>query len=155
MALPRVRVAKDKSDLVQKLLDTHRTTGVFQTYADIVMFAASFGMQHHHKIPLQEISQSEPAPISLEVFISRGYGWVINLIAIADTKDTSILTTDNNEMEAKRIAILEEYANGGLEKLREELRGAVDYTERLLLILSGSRFPITTTEEEFDLSRFL
>ena len=146
MASPRVRVAKDQADLVQKLLDTKGTTGVFQTYADIVIFAASLGMRHHQKIPLQEISSSEPAPISLEVFISRGYEWVINLIAIADTNDTKILATDNSEIEAQRIAILEEYANGGLAKLREELRGAVDYTERLLLIISAERFPLTTSE---------
>lgn len=155
MALPRVKVDKDKADLVQKLLDSSGTTGVFQTYADIVIFAAAVGMRHRKKIPLQEISQSEPAPISMEVFISRGYEWVINLIAIAHTEDTTILATDNNKMEAQRITILEEYANGGLAKLREELRGAVDYTERLLLILSGEKFPIATTEEEFDLSRFL
>ena len=154
MVLPRVKVDKDKADLVQKLLDNSGTTGVFQTYADIVIFAAAVGMRHRKKIPLQEVSQSEPAPISMEVFISRGYEWVINLIAIAHTEDTTILATDNNE-EAQRIAILEEYANGGLAKLREELRGAVDYTERLLLILSSEKFPITTTEEEFDLSRFL
>ena len=155
MALPRVRIAREQADLVQKLLDTKETTGVFQTYADIAIFAASFGLRHQKKIPLQEISQSEPAPISLEVFISRGYEWVINLIAIADTQDTKILATDNSEIEAQRIAILEEYANGGLAKLREELRGSVDYTERLLLILSAERFPLTTTETEFDLSRFL
>ena len=155
MTLPRVRVDKDKADLVQKLLDNSGTTGIFQTYADITIFAAAIGMRHCKKIPLQEISQSEPAPISMEVFISRGYEWVINLIAIAHTGDTTILATDNSEMEAQRITILEEYANGGLAKLREELRGAVDYTERLLLILSSERFPLTTTEEEFDLSRFL
>ena len=154
MVLPRVKVDKDKADLVQKLLDNSGTTGVFQTYADIVIFAAAVGMRHRKKIPLQEVSQSEPAPISMEVFISRGYEWVINLIAIAHTEETTILATDNSE-EAQRIAILEEYANGGLAKLREELRGAVDYTERLLLILSSEKFPITTTEEEFDLSRFL
>lgn len=155
MASPRVKVARDKADLVQKLLDTRGTTGVFQTYADIVIFAASLGIRHHKKIPLQEISQSEPAPISLEVFISRGYEWAINLIAIADTKDTQILVMDNSEIEVQRIAILEEYANGGLAKLREELRGAVDYTERLLLVLSVERFPVHNIEEEFDLSRFL
>lgn len=155
MAFPRIKVAKDKADLVQKLLETKGTTGVFQTYADIVIFAASLGMRYQKKIPLEEISQSEPAPISLEVFISRGYEWVINLIAIADIQDPKILTTNNSEIEAQKIAVLEEYANGGLAKLREELRGAVDYTERLLLILSAERFPIATNEEEFDLSRFL
>ena len=155
MALPRVKVAKDKAELVQKLLDTKGTTGTFQTYADIVIFAASFGIKHQKRVPLKEISQSEPAPISLEVFISRGYDWVIKLIAIADTQDINILSAYDVDAEVERVKILEEYANGGLEQLREELRGAVDYTERLLLILNGERFAEEKTEEEFDLSRFL
>ena len=155
MALPRVRVAKDKADLIQKLLDTKGTTGTFQTYADIVIFAASFGIKHQKRVPLKEISQSEPAPISLEVFISRGYEWVIKLIAIADTHDINLLSAYDADAEVKRVKILEEYANGGLEQLREELRGAVDYTERLLLILNSERFAEEKTEEEFDLSRFL
>ena len=155
MALPRVKVAKDKADLIQKLLDTKGTTGTFQTYADIVIFAASFGIKHQKRVPLKEISQSEPAPISLEVFFSRGYDWVIKLIAIADTQDINILSAYDVDAEVERVKILEEYANGGLEQLREELRGAVDYTERLLLILNSERFAEEKTEEEFDLSRFL
>ena len=155
MALPRVRVAKDKKDLVQKLLDTKGTTGSFQTYADIVIFAASFGIKQQKKVPLKTISQSEPAPISLEVFISRGYDWIIKLIAFTDTQDINILSAYDPEVEVERIKILEEYANGGLEQIREELRGAVDYTERLLLILNGERFAEEQTDEEFDLSRFL
>ena len=155
MALPRVKIAKDKADLVQKLLDTKKTTGVFQTYADIVIFAASIGIRHQQRVPVQEISQSEPAPINLEIFISRGYGWSIDLIAIADVRDTKILATDDPTIEAQRVTILEEYANGGLAKLKDELRGAIDYTERLLLILSAERFPKTDLNEEFDLSRFL
>ena len=154
MALPRVKVAKDKAELVQKLLDTKQGTGPFQTYADAIAFAASFGVKHKHRVPLTEISLNEPAPISLEVFISRGYDQTIKLIAVAETQELQILAA-NGEVEAQRISIFEEYANGGLEKLRDELRGAVDYTERLLLILSAARFPEATTEEEFDLSRFL
>ncbi len=155
MALPRVKIAKDKADLVQKLLDTKETTGNFQTYADIVIFAASFGIKHQKKIPLKTISQSEPSPISLEVFISRGYDWVIKLIAFTDTQDINILSAYDANAELERVKILEEYANGGLEQLREELRGAVDYTERLLLIMNSERFAEKKPEEEFDLSRFL
>ncbi|MGB7439572.1 MAG: DNA phosphorothioation-associated protein 4, partial [Coleofasciculaceae cyanobacterium] len=57
--------------------------------------------------------------------------------------------------EEKRQQIFEEYANGGLEILRDELRGAVDYTERLLLILSSERFKQESPEDDFDLSLFL
>ncbi len=155
MALPRIRIAKDKAELVQKLLDTKATTGTFQTYADIVTFAASLGVKHQKRIPLKEISQSEPAPISLEVFISRGYDRIIKLIAVSVTCDLQILSTEDTEAEAKRVLIFEEYANGGLEKLRDELRGAVDYTERLVLILNAERFSLEEDDEEFDLSRFL
>ncbi|GAB4531652.1 MAG: hypothetical protein Tsb0014_15340 [Pleurocapsa sp.] len=155
MALPRIKVAKDKSQLIQKLLDTKKTTGAFQTYADAIAFAASLGAKYKQRIPIKEVSQNEPAPISLEVFISRGYDSLIKLIAAVETQDIKILSTQDFAAEAQRILIFEEYANGGLEKLRNELRGAVDYTERLLLIISTERFPAEVTDEEFDLSRFL
>lgn len=155
MALPRIKVAKDKAELVQKLLDTRETTGAFQTYADVVAFAASLGAKYNQRIPFKEISQNEPAPISLEVFISRGYDSLIKLIAVAETQNIKILSTHDTKKEEQRISIFEEYANGGLSKLRDELRGAVDYTERLLLILNAERFKEDTTDEEFDLSRFL
>ena len=155
MPLPRIKVAKDKAELVQKLLDTKGTTGTFQTYADIVAFAASLGAKYQKRVKLSEISQTEPAPISLEVFISRGYDYLIKLIAVADTQDIKILSTEDAIAEISRIQIFEEYANGGLEKLGNELRGAVDYTERLILILNTERFAPEIENEEFDLSRFL
>ncbi len=155
MALPRIKVAKDKAELVQKLLDTKGTTGAFQTYADVIAFAASLGAKYQKRVAFQEISKGEPAPINLEIFISRGYDSLIKLIAVVETQDIKILSTQDIEAEEQRILIFEEYANGGLEKLREDLRGAVDYTERLLLILSTERFKQEDTQEEFDLSRFL
>jgi dnd system-associated protein 4 len=155
MALPRIKVAKDKAELVQKLLDIKGSTGTFQTYADIVVFAATVGAKYRRRIPFKEISNNEPSPISLDVFISRGYDSVIKLIAVTETQDIKILSTENPQAEETRVKIFEEYANGGLEKLRDDLRGAVDYTERLLLILNAERFPEDTTTEEFDLTRFL
>ena len=154
MPLPRIKVAKDKAELVAKLLDSKGSTGAFQTYADIVAFAASLGVKYGKRVQLAEISQSEPAPINLEIFISRGYDRLIELIAVTETEDIKILATDAIAM-AQRIQIFEEYANGGLEKLDRELRGAVDYTERLILILNAERYAPQTSEEEFDLSRFL
>jgi len=155
MALPRIKISKDKAELVKTLVDFNGARGPFQTYADVVVFAASLGAKYKKRVPLGIISNSEPAPISLEIFLSRGYDAVIKLIAIAEIQDAKILSTHDVNAEAERIKIFEEYANGGLEKLRDELRGAVDYTERLLLILSGERFEEESIDEEFDLSRFL
>ncbi|WP_013323518.1 DNA phosphorothioation-associated protein 4 [Gloeothece verrucosa] len=154
MAIPRIRIAKDKAELVQALVDFNGATGPFQTYADVMVFAAALGAKFQKRVPLGIISK-EPAPISLEIFISRGYDALIKLLAIAETKDPKILSAYRLEAEAQRVEIFEEYANGGLEMLRDELRGAVDYSDRLLLILSNERFQEDSTDEEFDLSRFL
>jgi dnd system-associated protein 4 len=154
MAVNRIRIAKDKAELVKSLVNTKETTGAFQTYADAIAFAASLGAKYNKRLPLAEISK-EPSPISLEIFISRGYDWLIKLLATSETQDLKILSVDDRDAEEQRSLIFEEYANGGLEKLRDELRGAVDYTERLLLILNAERFPKRSSEEEFDLSRFL
>ncbi len=89
------------------------------------------------------------------MFISRGYDLTIKLLALSETQNTKILSPYDPQTEEKRLAIFDEYANGGLEILREELRGAVDYTERLLLILNQERFQENIPEGEFDLSRFL
>lgn len=155
MALPRIKVAKDKAELVCKLLDEKRTTGMFSTYADVIAFAASLGIKYQRRSPIIEVSPSEPAPISLEVFISRGYESLIRLIAVTATEDIKVLSREADSAEALRVLIFEEYANGGLEKLQQELRGAVDYTDRLVLILNAERFNHESDREEFDLSRFL
>ena len=155
MAFPRIRVAKDKAELVKALVDFNGARGPFQTYADAIVFAAALGAKYKKRSPLKIISNSEPAPISLEIFISRGYEPVIKLIAIAESEDPKILSAYEPDAEERRVQIFEEYANGGLEKLQDELRGAVDYTDRLLLIAIAQRFHNETTDEEFDLSRFL
>ncbi|MGC1395851.1 MAG: DNA phosphorothioation-associated protein 4 [Coleofasciculaceae cyanobacterium] len=153
MSFNRIRVAKDKADLVKALTVLEGSTGPFPTYADVMVFAATLGMKRKKRVALGEIS-CEPSPISFEVFISRNYDLVFKLLAIAHTKDSKILSTIEPSAEEKRIEIFEEYANGGLEILRDELRGIVDYSEQLLLFLSNERGK-SEPEEEFNLSRFL
>lgn len=154
MAANRIKVAKNKADLVQALISLDSTTGSFQTYADVVVFAAVLGAKHRRRVPLGEISKREPAPIGQEHFMIRGYDMVINLLAITENKNIKIISFNNEEYENERIHIFEEYANGGLEILKEELRGSIDYSERLLLMLNFERSK-REQQEEFDLTRFL
>ncbi|MFM6079052.1 MAG: DNA phosphorothioation-associated protein 4, partial [Dolichospermum sp.] len=65
------------------------------------------------------------------------------------------LSPHGEEHEKQRNGIFEEYANGGLEILQNELRGAVDYSERILLFLSYERANNPKEDEEFDLTKFL
>jgi dnd system-associated protein 4 len=156
MGTPRVRVAKDKADLVKAIATAQeRDTAPFETYADAIAFAAALGAKQKRRSPLKEISNREPAPIALEVFISRGYDRLIKLLAVTATQDVNILLPTDPTCEEQRVRFFEEYANGGLEILREEFRGAVDYTERLMLVLFEDRSTNEQPQEEFDLSRFL
>ncbi|MEH1770017.1 DNA phosphorothioation-associated protein 4 [Nostoc sp.] len=151
----RIRVAKDKAELVKDLTSSDGGTGPFQTFADVIVFAAALGAKHKRRVALGEISKREPSPIPQEQFIVRGYNTVINLIAIAETQDIKVLSLEEGNNNEKRNYIFEEYANGGLEILQSEIRGAVDYSERILLILSSERFQDNPQEEDFDLSKFL
>lgn len=151
----RIRVAKDKAELVKALTAADGATGPFPTYADVIVFAAALGAKHKKRVPLGEVSKKEPAPIPQEQFLVRGYDAVINLIAVNETEELKILSLTENHTNENRNDIFEEYVNGGLEMLQIELRGAVDYTERLLLILISEAVRQKKEEEEFDLSKFL
>ncbi|WGV26031.1 DNA phosphorothioation-associated protein 4 [Halotia branconii] len=150
----RIRVAKDKAELVKDLTSSNGGTGPFQTFADVIVFAAALGAKHKKRMALGEISKREPSPIPQEQFIVRGYSTVINLIAIAEIQDIKVLSLQEENINEKRNYIFEEYANGGLEILQSEIRGAVNYSERILLILSSERFQ-DNSEEDFDLSKFI
>jgi dnd system-associated protein 4 len=155
MATNRIKISKDKAELVKALVASKETTGPFQTYVDAMVFAAALGVKHKKRVPLGETAKREPSPIPQENFASMGHDLIIKLLAINETQDIKILASREEEYEDKRTQIFEEYANGGLEILQNELRGAVDYSERLLLVLISGRDKQDKSDEEFDLSKFL
>ena len=155
MADARIKVAKDKASLVKGLLATENSTGPFQTYADIVAFAASIGLKKGKRSPIQgETSKSEPAPIHRESMSARGYDSLIHLVSVVATNDPKILAYDEI-CDEKRIRLFEEYTNAGLEILEDALKGTINYTETLMIFLDAEREAKSTNDEEFDLSHFM
>jgi dnd system-associated protein 4 len=150
----RIRVAKDKADLVKSLTSADGGTGPFQTFADVIVFAAALGVKYKKRVPLGEISKREPSPIPQEQFIVRGYDTVINLLGLIETEDIGILSFQDGNNNEKRNHIFEEYANGGLEVLEVEIRGAIDYSDRILLFINSERFKDDFEGEDYDLRRF-
>lgn len=151
----RIRVAKDKADLIKALISSDGGNGPFKTFADVIIFAAALGVKYKKRVPFEEVSKREPSPIRLEVFISLGYDVVIKLLGITETKDIQILSPYEEEFEKQRNEIFEEYANGGLELLQTELRGSIDYTYQILLFLQHQVMNHEKEDQEFDLTRFL
>ncbi|MFM6040920.1 MAG: DNA phosphorothioation-associated protein 4, partial [Sphaerospermopsis kisseleviana] len=129
--------------------------GPFQTFADVIVFAAALGVKYKKRVPFEEVSKREPVPIRLEVFAVSGYDLIIKLLGITETQNIQILSPNDEEFDKQRNEIFEEYANGGLEVLQGELRGAVDYTDRILLFLQHEKLNNKKEDEEFDLTRFL
>jgi dnd system-associated protein 4 len=118
MADTRIKVAKDKAKLVKDLRAGDDSTGLFQTYVDVLVFAASLGAKRGKYIPVSEPSKKDPDPIPQEHFVSKGHDQTISLLAVSHTKDPNILGS-NEEAERRRIEIFESYANGGLSILQE------------------------------------
>jgi dnd system-associated protein 4 len=150
MAIARIQISEDKAELVKALRDAEGTTGLFQTYAEVMAFAAMLGMSRGKRVELGKFSRKDPDPVPQDQF--RIAGALIGLVASVSLRDLKILLP-NEESDAMRVQIFQEYANGGLEILQTELQGIVDYTEQILLLLNAERNKLDA--EEFDLSRFL
>jgi dnd system-associated protein 4 len=153
MADTRIRIDKNKSELVKRLVSDEKDTAPFRMYVDLIAFAAALGASKRNLVPLGEIA-NDPAPIRQSVFERQGYDTIINLLAMYNNKDPLILA-DSEEKDNERTRIFEEYANGGLQILEEELRGAVDYLETILLIIADQRRLTVEVDETFDLQQYV
>ena len=146
----RVRVPKDKEDIINQLIGTKDSDGAFKLIAEVITFAASLGFKKGKRVSIGNTAE----PIRQSVFISRGFDLAINLIAISETNDPNILS-NVEEMEKNKIAIFEEYANGGLEILRRELVGQVDVLNHLLLLIKEEYKDKNDENDDVVLSDFI
>jgi len=152
MADIRIKVAKDKAKLVKALQAGDGSTGPFQTFYEVIAFAAALGIQKGKFIPFEEKDASgEINPIRQEQFASKGYDRIIDLISLIHERNPKNLT-DNTEHEAKRISIFEAYANGGLEILEDIVRGSSDISSQILLLITSAKKQSSAEEYDFDLS---
>lgn len=110
----RLNRSKDKDDLLQQLTEQ----GPFQEYRDVLVFAAALGWYEEHRVPLG----AKGEPIRWEVATNRrGTEALANMISAAATSDAEIVSPARFE---ERLTLFEEYANGGLERLRGVLAEA-------------------------------
>lgn len=149
MADIRIKVAKDKADLVKALRAGEGSTGPFNTYAEVVTFGAAFGFSKGRRVPFDESSRKEPDPIPGDQFKNRE---LIDLIAAVATKDPKILQNSDEAIQA-RAKIFEEYANGGFEVLESQLAGVNDISQQILLLVKASTNSLEV--EDLDVLSFL
>ena len=103
----RVRRPIDKEELFKALN--------FEQLSSVVVLAACLGYEKNKRTAFANTGET----IRWETF-SEDYQNMLKIIALAASQDTAILSTDNDNGDAM-LTIIEEYANGGLEILKEKI----------------------------------
>lgn len=115
--MPRRIYYEKKNEMYDPLIKSEEP--IFSTYKDLVLFAACIGYKEDKRKPLS--STTGEGEIHWEVFEKNITDVaMVNAIALSETKDLNVLL-DTEEAFDKKITILEEYANGGIEILKEKI----------------------------------
>ena len=146
---PNINRSRIHEDMVQrlamlKLPAADRT--LFPTIRELLCFAALLGYSEGRRIPLDRDAGVED--VSYQQFERGDAEDLIYLIALAETKNAEILKDGE---ESRCAEIFEEYANGGLQILREAmLQSGGEYPDRdiLELLLKSGYLNVEDTEPD-------
>ena len=111
-------------------------------------FAALLGYSEKRRLPLDKDRGVED--VSYQQFERGDAEDLIYLIALADTKDPEVLKDGEED---RCASIFEEYANGGLQVIKEAmLRGGGEYPDRDVLELLSELGYLNVEDEEPDVA---
>lgn len=113
----RIQRSADKESLVQTL-----TTGENPPFKEIwrlLIFAAAVGQSRGRREPLKTVDSGKAIPATI---FSNSTAWpgFHYLMALVEKDDSEVLGGGDDREDA-RLVIFEEYANGGLSIIQEEL----------------------------------
>lgn len=133
----RIQRAIDKEDVVKAL-----TTGdapLFKEIWRLMLFAASVGYRFERREKLGDVDSGKAMP---PTYFSNNPAWpgFQYLMALVCTNDPRTLS-GTDECDDARVTIFEEFANGGLAILREELEQRSYSLDALLQFISASDVP--------------
>lgn len=108
----RVRRPQQYEVLLREL----REDGVFTTMRDILLFAAAVGFVQQRRVPFDTSAE----PIRYETLTDPSYAeTLVNMVAAVELRDDAEILDKPRLNE--RIGVFEEYANGGLEFIQEQM----------------------------------
>jgi dnd system-associated protein 4 len=108
----RVRRPQGHEELTQKM----KNDSGFITYRDILLFAAALGVLQQRRVPFDGSAE----PIRYDLLTDPSFAEaLINMIAATEyPDDANIMSADRL---AERVRAFEEYVNGGLEYIQEQM----------------------------------
>ena len=116
IGMKRIQRATDKEDIIQLL--TADGTGIFREIWRLLLFAAVLGQKNGRREKLSAVETGRGIDQSS---FGNNPAWpgVLYLLGLIETDATEVLCA-SEEAEDERIAVFEEFANGGLAILKGE-----------------------------------
>lgn len=137
VGMKRIQRAGDKEGIIKLL--TAESVGAFRDMWRLLFFAALLGFKNRRREPLASIQSGEA--IRQDSFANNPV-WLgtVYLLGLVETGKADVLRA-TEDAEDERIQIFEEYANGGLEILKQELEGSEGSLDALLTFIQSQTQP--------------
>lgn len=128
----RVRRPQQHEALMIELHDD----AAFSTFRDILLFTAAVGVRFKRRVPFTDASGD---PIRYETLTGPSFSEaLVNMIAANEVSDDPEIM-DSSRLE-ERIRIFEEYANGGLEFIQEQVNVRHQTADLVVIALVSEEF---------------
>ena len=138
----RIQRAIDKEEVVRRL--TSGEPPIFKEIWRLLMFAASVGFKKGRSEPLGTTDSGKAIP---QTYFANSPAWpgFLHLLALVAAGDPHILAGDEKS-DDERITLFEEFANGGLAILEEELERRSYSFEAVLEFITQTDTPSLTNQ---------
>jgi dnd system-associated protein 4 len=114
----------------ERLMTELREDAAFPTFRDVLLFAAAVGVYQQRRFAFASAAGD---PIRYETLTAPNFAdALISMIATRETDDAEIM--DNRRLE-ERVRIFEEYANGGLDYIQEQINVRHQPPEQVVVAL--------------------
>jgi dnd system-associated protein 4 len=133
--MKRIQRANDKEEIIKSLMSDQ--VGVFKEIWKLLLFAAQVGMRNDKRLPLKAVDAGKGIDQST---FGNCPAWpgVLYLMTLAETQKSDCLS-GTEKAEDDRVSVFQEYANGGLEVLREFFAGRPLDLDGLLAFIETQR----------------
>lgn len=133
VGMKRIQRASDKESIIEIL--TSDSVGAFREIWRLLFFAAMVGFKNGKREPLTSTQTGEG--IRQDSFANNPV-WLgtVYLLGLVETGGTSVLRS-TEDAEDERIKIFEEYANGGLQMLKETFETSNGNLDTLLTFIQS------------------
>jgi len=142
VGMKRIQRASDKEAIIELL--TSESVGAFREIWRLMFFAALVGFKNGRREALNSTQSGEG--IRQDSFANNPV-WLgtLYLLGLVETGSTDVLRSAE-DAENERIRIFEEYANGGLELLKEQFETSNGSLDTLMMFIQSQTESVSTPD---------